>query len=288
MSDASDITAPKDPADYRPKPLLGATFWAMMALCFLCVLAGVAVATFLPRWLSPKPAPHTAVSTAPEVAAAPASAAAAPAGAAVPAPEPASAPDVARLSARVGILESRQSHVAQAAAAALAAATVAEASQGSGPFADEVASLSAAAPPSPELMALGRLAQAGAPSRTALAASFPDYAARAASAGRAPGEKAGLMDRIGYMLSKVVSLRRVGDVPGDSVDALLARAERAVGDGDLDHAFKALDRLPPAARDAMAPWRARAERRAEIDRDAQALRARALQDLAAVTRSSDG
>jgi hypothetical protein len=137
-------------------------------------------------------------------------------------------------------------------------------------------------------MALGRLAQAGAPSRTALAASFPEYAARAASAGRAPGEKAGLMDRIGYMLSKVVSLRRVGDLQGEGVDALLARAERAVGDGDLDHAFKTLDRLPPAARDAMATWRARAERRAEIDRDAQALRARALQDLAAVTRSSDG
>ena len=43
--------------------------------------------------------------------------------------------------------------------------------------------------------------------------------------------------------------------------------------------------LPPAARDAMAPWRARAERRAEIDRDVQALRARALTDLAADQRS---
>jgi hypothetical protein len=289
MSDASDITAPKDPSEYRPKPLLGPTFWAMIALCFLCVLAGVAVAALLPRWLSPKPAPHAAAPVAPDAAAPPASASGPSiAAAALPAPEPAAAPDVARLSARVGILESRQSHLAQAAAAALAAATVAEASQGSGPFADEVATLSAAAPPSPELMALARLAQAGAPSRTALAASFSEYAARAASAGYAPGEKAGIMDRIAYMLSKVVSLRRVGDVPGDSVDATLARAERAVGDGDLDRAFKALDRLPPAARDAMGPWRARAERRAEIDRDAQALRAHALQDLAATTRSSAG
>lgn len=83
----------------------------------------------------------------------------------------------------------------------------------------------------------------------------------------------------------MVSLRRVGDVAGDSVDAVLARAERAVGDGDLDRAFRTLDRLPPASRDAMAPWRARAERRAEIDRDAQALRARALQELAAETRT---
>src|SRR6185503_11754943 len=132
MSEPSDITAPKDPADYRPKPLLGPTFWAMIALCVLCVLAGVAVATVLPRLLAgPTPAPHAAASAAPE--ATPATATPAFATAALPAPEPAAAPDVARLAARVGILESRQSHVAQAAAAALAAATVAEASQGSGP-----------------------------------------------------------------------------------------------------------------------------------------------------------
>ena len=84
----------------------------------------------------------------------------------------------------------------------------------------------------------------------------------------------------------MVSLRRVGDVDGDSPDALLARAERLVSDGDLDRAFRLLDRLPPAAREAMAPWRTRAERRAEIDRGAQALRARALTELAAEQRGA--
>lgn len=287
MSDASDISAPKDPAAYRARPLLGATFWAMIAFGVLCVLAGVGVATYLPRLWASKPAVHAAESA---VAAEPATVAP-PAGGSLAAPSEspaASAPDVARLSARVGILESKQSHLAQAAAAALAAATVAEASQGSGPFADEVASLAAAAPASPELVALGRLAQTGAPSRTALAASFPEYAARAASAGHAPGEKASLADRLVYVLAKVVSLRRVGDVAGNSTDALLARAERAVGDGDLDRAFRILDKLPPAARQELLPWRERAERRAEIDRDAEALRAHALQELAAETRGAGG
>jgi hypothetical protein len=79
-------------------------------------------------------------------------------------------------------------------------------------------------------------------------------------------------------------LRRVSDAPGDSVDALLARAERQVDDGDLDRALKTLDRLPPGARDAMASWRLRAERRAEIDRDAAALRARAVRALAPEVR----
>jgi hypothetical protein len=283
-SDASEITAPKDPAAYRPRPLLGLTFWAMIAFAVLCVLAGVAIANLGPR-LFARPtakAPAEAASTVEAAAPAPT-----PAPTVAPAPIAASAgPDVERLSARVATLESRQAHASQAAAAALAVSAVVEAAQGTGPFAEELASLRAVSPPSPELESLARLAQTGAPSRTALAASFPDYAARAASAARAPGDKAGLGDRIVYELSRIVTLRRVGDVPGDGVDAILARAERQVEDGDLDRSLRTLDRLPAGARDAMAPWRGRAERRAEIDRNAQALRARALQALALEARGA--
>lgn len=280
--DASESSAPKDPADYRPKPLLGATFWAMLALMLLCVLAGVAVANFGPRLFGPPPPAKIPVEAAPrESPAAPP----APAPSLAPGPVSQSSPDVARLTARVASLEAQQTHASQAAAAALAAAAVVEATQGTGPFVEALSSLRAISPPSPELQALARLAAVGAPSRTALAASFPDYAASAVSAARAPnsqggGVGAGLGDRIVYALSRVVSLRRVGDVPGDGVDALLARAERQIDDGDLDRALKTLDKLPAGARDALAPWRDRADRRAEIDRNAAALRARALQTLA--------
>ena len=44
-------------------------------------------------------------------------------------------------------------------------------------------------------------------------------------------------------------------------------------------ALRILDGLPPPARRALEPWRVGAERRAEIDRQVTALRARALQDL---------
>jgi hypothetical protein len=196
-------------------------------------------------------------------------------------PDPTASADVERLGARLTALEAHETRTSQAAAAALAAAAAVEASQGSGPFAAQMAGLVAISPPSPELIALARLAEAGAPSRAALAASFPDYAARAASAARAPGDGAGLGARIGYELSRIVTLRRVGDVQGDSVDAVLAGAERQVEDGDLDHALRTLDRLPPKAHEAIADWRGRAERRADIDRNAAALRARALQALAA-------
>jgi hypothetical protein len=283
-SDTPEVTAPKDPAAYRPKPLLGVTFWAMVAFAVLCVLAGVAIANLGPRWLAGRSAPSAATPPTAAEPAAPSPAAAATASPAALPPAPAISPDVERLGARVTRLETQQAHASQAAAAALAASVVVEAAQGSAPFAEELAAFRALSPPSPELQSLERLAQTGAPSRIALAASFPDYAARAASAARAPGDKAGLGDRIVYALSRIVSLRRVGDVPGDGVDALLARAEREVEDGDLDRALRTLDRLPPNAREAIAPWRGRAERRAEIDRNAQALRAGALQALAVEAR----
>ena len=38
---------PRDPAGYRPKPLLGVGFWVMVAFGLVCVLAGVAVASVL-------------------------------------------------------------------------------------------------------------------------------------------------------------------------------------------------------------------------------------------------
>jgi hypothetical protein len=276
-----DISAPRDPADYRPRPLLGVTFWAMIAFGVICVLGGVALATFGPKLLAH--APTLTVSPEPAVGPERPAPIVAPVQAApLAAPEPAAASaDVDRLSARVAALETHETQTSQAAAAALAAAAAVEASQGSGPFADQIAGLAAISPPSPELSALVRLADAGAPSRAALAASFPDYAARAAAAARAPADGAGLAAQIGYELSRIVTLRRVGDVPGDSVDALLARAERQVEDGDLDQALRTLDRLPAKARDALGGWRTRAERRAEIDRNAAALRARALQTLTA-------
>ncbi|WP_405041444.1 COG4223 family protein, partial [Phenylobacterium sp.] len=174
---------------------------------------------------------------------------------------------------------------AQAAAGALAAAALMEAAQTSRPFSDELAALTAVAPPSADLRSLKSYAEQGAPSRAALAAGFPDYAARAAAAARSPQEDAGLLVRIGHALSRVVTVRRVGDVPGTGVDATLAKAEIQVEEGDIVAALATLDRLPAAGKTALAPWRARAERRADIDRRIAQVRTLALEDLAGLARS---
>ena len=167
---------------------------------------------------------------------------------------------------------------------ALAAAALMEASQTSHAFAEELAALDAISPPSADLRSLRRLAETGAPSRASLAASYPDFAARAAAASGAPAQGETIGDRIQNALSRVVTLRRVGDVPGDSVDARLARAERQLGDGDLEAALKTLEALPASTREALSVWRTRAERRAEIDRRVASIRAEALEDLARQAR----
>jgi hypothetical protein len=272
----SDPEPPRDPADYRTPKLMGPSFWAVTAFGVLCVLAGVGVAVLGPRLLPAEPSSRAA----PAAPLAPARPAADAAAAKVP-PEvlQASAGEIERLNARIVSLEAEEDRVAEAAAAALAATVLVEAARGSGPFSIELADLRAKAPDMPELDALVRLAGIGAPSRAALAVSFPPYAARAVSAGRAPEEDEGLEARISYAISRVISLRRVGDVPGQGVQALVAKAERHISDGDVDQALKTLDQLPPGARDAIAPWRERAERRAEIDRQITALRTRALREL---------
>ena len=265
---------PKDPAEYRPRPLMGVTYWAMIAFALLCVLAGVGVASLAPRLLPVRPAP-----AAPQPLTHPAPPAPVPARTAAPA-EVSPPDEVARLNARIAALESQGARTSEAAAAALAAAQLLDASQGSRPFAAELSALRAAAPNLPELASLARLAETGAPSRAALAATFPDYAARAASRARKPVEDAPFIDRVAYAAAKVVTVRRIEDPPRGSPDALLAYAEAALTEGEVVAALKVLDQLPPKSREALAPWRAGAERRAEIDREVAALRRRAMRDLA--------
>jgi hypothetical protein len=263
---------PRDPAEYRRRPLMGVGFWAFIAFGILCVLAGAGVAYLAPRYLGAKPP------TAPPPAASPAAPAAAPS-AALAAPA-ATTDEVARLNARIAALENQGARSSEAAQAALAAAVMVQAAQGSRPFGAELAALRAAEPQLPELAALSRLAEVGAPSHAQLAESFPDVAARAARKARKPQPGAGMGAHLAYALTKVVVVRRIDTTTGASPDAVLARAGRALDEGDVTTALKMLDGLPPAARDALAAWRAGAERRAEIDRQVAALRLRASQDLA--------
>ncbi len=105
--------------------------------------------------------------------------------------------------------------------------------------------------------ALQPYAQAGVPSRASLAASFPAVA-KAALADDLADDSFG--ERVLGKIKSIVSLRRVGaDVPGDAVDAKLARAEAALEGGDVAKAVDLVKSLPPQTSKATAAWLARAE-----------------------------
>ena len=284
-----DLAAPStDPAAYaQPRRGLPVTFWLLMIFGLACVLAGGAVATFGPRLLPKAMLKPTA---------------AAPAHRPAPAPLPrseartlppavneidAATPEAARLGAmadRLDQVEAAQNRLNRAAAGAIAAASLAQTASGSRAFGQELEALAPLLPGSDQVRALRPLAAQGAPTRQALAQAFPDVASRAALAARARAQGTGLVAQIAQAFAAIVTIRRVDRLTGDDADAVLARAQRAVDNGDLAAAVAQVDALPPAGREAAAPWRAQALRRLELDRRVDAVRTAALGELARLSK----
>jgi hypothetical protein len=270
---------PSRPAARTPS-LAGRLVWALIAFAAVATIAIAAFLKFGPGL--PPPLDFAAVSR--PVQPAPAALVPAPPPLSVDAPVAASVSagsgELARLEARLDDLEAGQSRTAASARSALAAAALLSATQTSRPFTAELAEVQAVAPTDLDLSGFAALAATGAPSRTALALEFPDFAARAAAAARQPGETAALGERLLFALSRVIVVRPVGRLAGDAPEAKLARAEVQLSEGDLDAALSSLAGLPPAAQEALRPWWDRAQTRARLDRQAAALGERALRDLA--------
>ena len=99
-------------------------------------------------------------------------------------------------------------------------------------------------------------AQTGVASRATLEAEFPAVA-KAAMAEDLSDDSYG--SRLVGKLRGLVSLRRVGDVPGDTTEAKLARAETALHAGDLAKAVDLVKSLPAQTSRATAAWLGKAE-----------------------------
>ena len=127
--------------------------------------------------------------------------------------------------------------------------------------------------------ALQPLADKGVASRADLVAAFPAMA-RAALADDLADDSFG--QRILGRLKALVSLRRVGpDVPGDTAEAKLARAEAALKAGDLAQAVDLVNSLPERTRRATADWLARAEAHLAAQRAVDRLAAEGVSLLSA-------
>ena len=281
--DPAELAPSRDPAAYGRRPLFSSAFFIWLLLCLACLAAGAAIGRFgFPAEPAPRveaPAPEATPRASPNIPAlaptgpmtAPASSGATPA---------ADASADAALSDRVAKLEAGASREDQAAAQALAASSLSVAAEGAAPFDRDLAAFERLAPDDPDLRALVPLAVRGAPNRTTLAATLPDFAAAAVVAAREPAPDAGFFTKLWALFGKVVIVRRV-DPTGAGVDGLLARAQEQTSAGDLEDALATLERLPAPARAQLADWTAAAGRRIEIDQHIAAIRARALAALTA-------
>jgi len=282
--DQAELAPSRDPAAYGRRRLFTAGFVAWIVACVVSLGVGAAIGRFgfAGGPAKTEPAATAAVESRPApVSATPA---APPAPIAHPPPTPA-ATDSAALADRVARLESAASRTDDAAAGALAAAALSAAAEGSAPFDQDLAIYGRLAPGDPDLRALAPLAAMGAPSRAALAASFPDLASAVAAAAHQPRRDANFLAKVIGRLEQVVIIRRVG--PGATgVDGMLNRAQLQVAAGDLDSAVATLGALPPAAAAPMARWIDGAKRRIEIDQRIAQVRARALARLTQSGRGS--
>lgn len=142
-----------------------------------------------------------------------------------------------------------------------------QAAAGSHSFADALKGVEALKPPAAFAAPLARLkplAPAGVPSPADLRLSFDALAANIVRTAEAPQGTA-WWRRVLRRLSSLVVVRRIGDVPGDTPDAIVARAEQRLDAGDLADAVKELDQLKGAAAEAAAGWLKGAKARLAIE-----------------------
>jgi uroporphyrinogen-III synthase len=121
-------------------------------------------------------------------------------------------------------------------------------------------------------------ARSGVVSRAVLEAEFPAVA-KAVLAEDLADDSYG--QRLLGKIKGLVSLRRVGDVPGDTTDAKLARAELALHAGDLPKAVELVKSLPPQTAKATETWLSRAEAHLAAQRTVHQLAAHAVSLLGA-------
>ncbi|QXT40145.1 COG4223 family protein [Gymnodinialimonas ceratoperidinii] len=162
--------------------------------------------------------------------------------------------------AAIAEAEARAAATAEATQAQAALSRVQIAMAAGGPFADALSDLPVEAPE-----ALQAAAETGVPTIDELQASFP-ASARAAlpiALRETAGDSA--TDRVGAFFMGQIGGRSVEPRDGDDPDAVLSRAEAAVGAGDIDGALSEIATLPEGAQAAFDEWIAQAEARVAAD-----------------------
>ena len=176
---------------------------------------------------------------------------------------------IAQLTDRLEVLQRRDASASQQGVLILALSNLAGTVERGEPFARQLDDVERLAPNARSLNAARPYAREGLPTDRVLSERFQDAARRALAAeGRADAE--GYFARMMANLRGLFTVRRIGEVEGDTPSAIISRAEAALERDDLAAAVRELGELDGAAAEAFEPWmedaRAKASVTERIDR----------------------
>ncbi|MBB3456709.1 hypothetical protein FHT86_005020 [Rhizobium sp. BK313] len=152
-----------------------------------------------------------------------------------------------------------------AVARAIAAAALKAAIDRGGPFQPELDTFANVAPDDPAVTDLKAFAQTGVPSRADLIRQVSDVATAIVSSTQQDDPNQSWSDRLLTSAKSLVQVRPVGNVSGDSVEAITARFEDKVKNGDLPGAVTEWNSLPDAAKSASAAFKQSLEARTRVE-----------------------
>ncbi|KQV73188.1 hypothetical protein ASC90_07220 [Rhizobium sp. Root1220] len=152
-----------------------------------------------------------------------------------------------------------------AVAQAIAAAALKAAIDRGGPFAAELDTYAGVSPDDQAVADLRNFAETGVPSRAELIRQVPEVATAIVNSVDRTNPDQSWSDRLMASAKTLVSVRPVGNIEGDSVEAIAARMEDKVKNGDLPGAASEWNALPTQAKQASAAFKQSLEARIRVE-----------------------
>ncbi|WP_117195149.1 COG4223 family protein [Rhizobium terrae] len=153
----------------------------------------------------------------------------------------------------------------QQVARAIAAAALKAAIDRGGPFTTELQTFASVAGDDPAVAELEKFGATGVPSRTELQRDFPRVADAMLEATAQPDPNQGIAGRLLSSAMSVVKVRRVGDVAGDTPEAIVARLEEGLRNGNLQASAREWDALPEPAKAVSRGFRQKLDARIQVE-----------------------
>lgn len=150
-------------------------------------------------------------------------------------------------------------------AVAIASAGLKAAIDRGGPFTAELSTLEGINPEDPAVKELKTFAASGVPSRATLVADFPKVADAILAASRTDNSNQSFTDRLMSSALSAIQVRPVGEVEGEGPDAVVARMETRITNGDLAAAAAEWDKLPEPAKKASEAYKKTLDARIRVE-----------------------